>query len=209
VTPRCQLVRRERRDGARRGTVLALHGDGGDARTLWPLCEALGTDFDAVALQAPRARDPFHASAAPDDPRWRAYAGYSWFRRDELGRLEPASFGDSLAQLESLAQELSGPLFLVGHGDGATLARGAALAFPELLAAVVAIGGDWPRIPGWSDLLAHAGESVRLLELSDSDPFGAADRVHAFLETRREGAQHGRSRSQEADQDLLQAHRYG
>ncbi|HTO52187.1 MAG TPA: hypothetical protein VMR50_02290 [Myxococcota bacterium] len=203
---RCQLLRRERIRGAPRGTVLALHAAGGDANALWPLCESL-PEFDAVAPQGPRARDPFHASAAPDDPRWRAYAGYSWFRCDERGRPEPASFGDSLAQLESLVHELAagGSVFLIGHGDGATLARAAGLAFPEALAAVAALGGEWPVIPGWSESLAWS-RGLPLLEDSDGDPHGAVDRIRAFLDARREGARDGRCRSQEADQDLLQAH---
>jgi predicted esterase len=203
----CQLVRRERIHGALRGTVVALHAAGGDANALWPLCESLA-DFDAVAPQAPRARDPFHASAAPDDPRWRAYAGYSWFRSDERGRPEPASFGDSLSQLESLAHELAagGPVFLIGHGAGATLARGAGLAFPEALAAVVALGGAWPVIPGWSESIAWSRWLPLLEDSDDGDPRGAADRIRVFLDARREGARDGRCRSQEADQDLLQAH---
>lgn len=148
---RCQLARCERL-GRGGGTVVALHADGADARELWPLSLALGRD--AVAPQAPRARDPFHAGAPPDDPRWRAYAGHSWFRRDDAGRPEPASFGDSLAQLELLVDELEQPVFLVGHREGATLALGAALAFPERLAGVIALDGPRPEIPGWSDSLA-------------------------------------------------------
>ncbi|HTO07731.1 MAG TPA: hypothetical protein VMR86_11830 [Myxococcota bacterium] len=147
---RCQLARRERL-GRGGGTVVALHADGADAGELWALAHALGRD--AVAPQAPRARDPFHASAAPEDPRWRAYAGHSWFRSDDAGRPEPASFGDSLAQLESLVAELEPPVFLVGHREGATLALGAALAFPERIAGVIALDGPRPDIPGWSDAI--------------------------------------------------------
>jgi pimeloyl-ACP methyl ester carboxylesterase len=165
---RCQLARRERR-GLGRGTVVALHADGADAGELWPLSLALGRD--AVAPQAPRARDPFHASGAPDDPRWRAYAGHSWFRRDDAGRPEPASFGDSLAQLESLVAELEPPVFLVGHREGATLALGAALAFPERLAGVIALGGPRPEIPGWSDSLAPPSD-LPVVELQ-IEPRGA------------------------------------
>jgi pimeloyl-ACP methyl ester carboxylesterase len=41
----------------------------------------------------------------------------------------------------------------VGHREGATLALGAALAFPERLAGVVALDGLRPEIPGWSESL--------------------------------------------------------
>jgi pimeloyl-ACP methyl ester carboxylesterase len=153
VSARSQLLRRERRVPGARGTVVALHADGADSRELEALCESLG-ELDVVAPQAPRARDPFHSSGAPDDARWSAYAGYSWFRRDDLGRPEPASFGDSLAQLESLVAELRAPVFVVGHREGATLALGAALAFGERLAGVVAAAGARPEIPGWSESLA-------------------------------------------------------
>jgi predicted esterase len=123
----CALVRIERRAarGPARGTLLVLHADGADARQLLDAAERF-PDLDLVAPQAPRARNPFLSSASPDDPRWRDYAGYAWFRRDRAGNPEPASFGDSLAQLEKLALELHEagrvPVYLLGRGDGATLA---------------------------------------------------------------------------------------
>lgn len=214
MSERSQLVRREQRSPRARGTLLALHADGADCSELLPLFAALALDCDFVAPQAPRALDPFHGSAAPADPRWRAYAGYSWFRSDDLGRPEPASFGDSLAQLESLAHELhargGAPLFLVGHREGATLALGAALAFPELVSAVVALAGAPPEIPGWSDARVAPPElPILLLGSGYTDPCGASDRIRAFLAARREGARDGRSRSQEARKDLLQTHRHG
>ncbi len=214
MSARSQLVRRELRSPRPNGTLVALHADGADSSELLALCAALSLGCDVVAAQAPRARDPFHGSAAPTDPRWRAYAGYSWFRRDDLGRPEPASFGDSLAQLESLARELhargGAPLFFVGRGEGATLALGAALAFPELLAAVVALAGAPPEIPGWSDARVAPPELPMLSLGSDyTDPCGAADRIRAFLEARREGARDGRGRSQEAGKDVLQTHQHG
>jgi predicted esterase len=216
VSARCALVRRERRAAASaaRGTLVALHADGADSSELVALSLAIDPELDLVAPQAPRARDPFHSSAAPDDPRWRAYAGYSWFRRDDLSRPEPASFGDSLAQLESLACELhasgGAPLFFVGHREGATLALGAALAFPELVGAVVAIAGARPEIPGWSERLAAPPE-LPILELGSdyTDPCRAADRIRAFLNAQREGARDVGDGSQEADQDVLQAHQHG
>ena len=216
MSARSQLVRAERRTAGAFGTLVVLHADGEDAARGLELALAVAPAGCAcVAAQAPRARDPFHASAAPAaDPRWQAYRGYSWFRRDAAGRPEPASFGDSLAQLESLAHELrtrgGAPLWLLGSSEGATLALGAALAFPERLDAVVAQGGSWPEIPGWSEGRGVPVDLPLLRIGSDyTDPCGAADRVRAFLDARREGARHGRSRSQEAGQDVLQAHRHG
>lgn len=153
MSARSQLVRAEQPATAssRRGTLLALHADGADCRELVALCARTAPALDLVAPQAPRARNPFHSS----DAGLAGYEGFSWFRTDDAGRPEPASFGDSLAQIEALARELAerggAPLYLLGRGAGATLALGAAQAFPELLAGVVALDGPPPDVPGWSE----------------------------------------------------------
>jgi len=211
VSARCQLVRAERA-GARAGagTLVALHSDGADCRELLGLCAEIASERAVVALQGPRARDSFHSSAAPDDPRWRDYAGFAWFRRDRERRPEPASFGDSLAQLEALALELhacgGAPVALVGRGDGATLALAAARAFPELLEAVVALGRAQPELDAFCARHPLPERLPLFVFEADTDPCGAADRIRTFLEARREGARDGRGRSQEAGQDLFQAH---
>jgi predicted esterase len=199
VTGRSQLVRRElRATGPERcGTLLALHSDGADSSELLPLCAALHERFDVLAPQASRSRNPFLSSAPPDDPRWRAYAGFSWFRRDEAGRPEPASFGDSLWQVQQLVLELlergAGPVVLVGYREGATLALGAARALPELLDGVVAIDGAAPEIPGWSERFPDPADlPVAELRADYTDPRGAADAVAKFLDERRGGAGDGR-----------------
>ncbi|MEX2207205.1 MAG: hypothetical protein WEF50_13330 [Myxococcota bacterium] len=198
MTGRSQLIRREVRAAGvdRCGTLLALHSDGADSSELLPLCDTL-RGFDVLAPQASRSRNPFLSSAPPDDPRWRAYAGFSWFRRDEAGRPEPASFGDSLWQVQQLVLELlergDGPVVLVGYREGATLALGAARALPELLDGVVAIDGDAPEIPGWSDRFpASADLPVAEIRADYTDPRGAADAVAKFLDERRGGASDGR-----------------
>ncbi len=194
-----QLLRRElRATGARsEATLLALHSDGADASELLPLCAALGAGLDVLAPQASRSRNPFLSSASPDDPRWRAYVGYSWFRRDEAGRPEPASFGDSLWQIEQLVLELlergENPVYLVGYREGATLALGAALALPELLGGVVAIDGTYPEIPGWSERFSVPADlPVAEIRADYTDPRGAAVLVSGFLEARRGGSDDGR-----------------
>ena len=178
MSARSQLVRAELGTAApeRHGTLVALHGDGADCTELVSLCSSAAPDFDLVAPQAPRARDPFHSSAPPGhDPRLAAYAGFSWFRTDDAGRPEPASFGDSLAQLEALVGELAerggAPVYLLGRGTGATLALGAAQAFPELLAGVVALAGVRPEIPGWSERFPIPVE----LPLVELDAFPESD----------------------------------
>ena len=214
MSGRSQLIRRElRATGAdRRGTLLALHSDAADSTELLPLCAALRGNFDVLAPQAARSRNPFLSSASPDDPRWREYAGYSWFRRDAAGRPEPASFGDSLWQIEQLVLELrergDGPVYLVGYRDGATLALGAALALPELLDGVVAIDGEFPEIPGWSERFSQPADlPVAEIRAGYTDPRGAAEAVVKFFEERCGGSEDGRGRKQEADSQLLQADR--
>ena len=199
MNARSQLLRRELRATSRErcGTLLALHSDGADSSELLPLCAALRADFDVLAPQASRSRNPFLSSAPPDDPRWRAYAGFSWFRRDAADRPEPASFGDSLWQLEQLVLELLeqgvGPVVLVGFREGATLALGAALALPELLLGVVAIDGVAPEIPGWSDRFSLSADlPVAEIRADYTDPRGAADAVAKFLDERLGGSSHGR-----------------
>ena len=119
VSARSQLVRRRARGeraGAARHAGRAARRRRGLARSSSRSARPLGPDLDVVAPQAPRARDPFHSS----DAGLAGYSGYSWFRSDDAGRPEPASFGDSLAQLEALVLELAerggAPLYLLGRG---------------------------------------------------------------------------------------------
>lgn len=191
MNARSQLLRRESRatSAARRGTLIALHSDGADASELAPLCAGLERELDLLAPQAARSRNPFLSSAPPDDARWRAYGGFRWFARDDAGLPEPASFGDSLWQLEQLACELheadAAPVYLVGYRDGATLALGAALAFPALLSGVLAIDGDRPRIPGWSERRRIPADlPVEEIRAGYTDPRGAAGALREFLELR-------------------------
>ncbi len=196
---RSQLVRRERAasGAASRGTLVALHSDGADSSELLPLCAELGAEFDVLAPHASRSRNPFLSSASPDDSRWRSYAGFSWFRRDDAGRPEPASFGDSLWQVQQLLLELhergAGPVTLLGYREGATLALGAALALPELIDAVIAIDGAAPEIPGWSERFTLSADlPVAELRADYTDPRGAADAIAKFLDERRGGPSDGR-----------------
>lgn len=87
--------------------------------------------------------------------------GYTWF----LGPQEapsPIFFGDSLSEIErflwdevdrstSEAPELP---FLVGIGQGGTMALATALAVPELISGVIAIDAFLPKVGGWNPPLA-------------------------------------------------------
>jgi predicted esterase len=193
VNARSQLLRCEvAAAGGRRGTLLALHSDGADARELVPLCRAAALDFDVLAPQAARSRNPFLSSAPPGDARWADYAGFAWFRRDDLGHPEPASFGDSLWQIEQLLLEVhergGGAIYLVGYREGATLAYGAALAVPELLDGVIAIEGTRPEITGWSDARTIPADlPLAEIRAGYTDPRQALGEVQKFLDERTGG----------------------
>lgn len=191
MSARSQLLRREwcAPSRPRRGTLVALHSDGADASELAGLCAGLEDELDVLAPQAARSRNPFLGSAPPDDPRWRAYGGFRWFARDDAGRPEPASFGDSLWQVEQLVRELlergDAPVYLLGYREGATLALGAALAFPRLVDGVLAIDGARPEIPGWSERFEIPADlPVEELRAGYTDPRGASSALRQFLERR-------------------------
>jgi predicted esterase len=163
VATRSMLVRRIERASAvhAAGWIVALHADGGDARELVPLCRAVAPAYHRCALQAPRSRNPLLGTGhVPDDARWGTYHGYSWFRRDDAGRPEPASLADSLRQLALVVEELGTPLVLLGRAEGATLALAAARQLDRRLAAVVAIGGDATDPPTPAPPVLRAADDV-------------------------------------------------
>jgi predicted esterase len=142
------LIRLHIAGAAREPTVLAIHDDGADLEQLTALVSAI--EFHRfVGAQAMRAK------AAPTqglcDPK-----RYSWYLIQEIGRPEPATFGESLVQLELLLGELAmeadeGARFLlVGLGQGAVLALTLALLHPERMLGVAALAGWLPEIDGWS-----------------------------------------------------------
>lgn len=120
------LLRRiEAAPAAARGVVLALHREGADASELAHVARA-ARHCAVWCAQAPRARNAVlgsgHAGAG-----WEAYRGYAWYREDGDAR-EPASFGDALAALDLLVDEIRDahpglPIVALGAGQGAVLAR--------------------------------------------------------------------------------------
>jgi predicted esterase len=142
--PRSMLVYREV-EGAQRpetATVIALHGRDASLDQLIPLAASLGPDLRIVAPEA--ARGVYLGLEL---------RGRTWFGIQEPGYPEPASFGDSLVQLERFVLDVldrSAPPILLGYDLGAVLALAAVLAFPDRLSGVVAVCGYLPTIRGWS-----------------------------------------------------------
>jgi len=146
---RSVLVRREiAAVGQERAVVLAIHGHGGSVDQLDTLCRALGSDFASVLPQAWRPLN-IHGVVEAVHP------GYSWYFDFAVGQPEPATFGDCLIELETLIYDLyeeddQRRLFILGYGQGATLALALASVVPDFLSGVIAIGGSVPSIKGWT-----------------------------------------------------------
>lgn len=157
---RSPLVYRETAPGAEPATLVAFHGEGGDAGSLEALAVASGV-ARALLPQAPRPVNPMMSGRD---------SGYSWFRQDERGVAEPASFGDALAQAARFAEEAAGragaPLLLVGEDRGGALALATAAVTP--VAGVVGLRAWLPEIPGWSLPRAGALRGAPVLLLYDT-----------------------------------------
>jgi len=189
---RSVLVHRElpAEGGAPRGVWLPLHARGGDAASLLPLCRAAAPDLAVRAPQAARScnalqgggaalRGPGGAAALAG-----AYAGFAWWREDDDGAPEAASFADALRQAEAFLDDTrerhgSGqPLILLGHDQGADLALALALRRRETLAGVALI--DAAAHPGTEEVV-RALAPLPVLALEAAEPMLAAPRLRAWL----------------------------
>jgi predicted esterase len=137
---RSQLVFRvDEPAGAVDGTLIVLHRHASGGAEALPLARSLAPRFRVVVPDA--ARGVFEANEL---------VAYTWFGGTNE-EPEPASFGDSLYQLEQFvydAEERWGhrPV-LLGFGQGGALALGAALVVPDHLSGVAAVGADYPSVP--------------------------------------------------------------
>lgn len=165
----CMLVRRELAapNGAA-AVVLALHGHGGGVDQLEHLCRALGSDVSIVLPQAWRTLH-IHGMQEAEDP------GHSWFFNFSDGSPEPATYGDCLMELENLVYDIRErhssevPIIIVGIDQGAVLALGLCGVVPDYLAGVAAIGGQVPKIKGWTPPYEEFGGLPSLLIRDDSE----------------------------------------
>jgi pimeloyl-ACP methyl ester carboxylesterase len=103
-------------------------------------------------------------------PRWTTttYDRRGWGRS-----MHPASLGEDVADLQRLLQRGSGPIGLVGHSFGATIACTVAAAMPDHVSWVVAYEPPLPWLPWWPDLAPWE----ELVLGDDLDPAGAAERL--------------------------------
>jgi predicted esterase len=122
-------------------TLILLHDRDGGHDDLLPLGRSLGPEYRLVTPQA--ARGVYLGTMV---------TGQTWYGGWELDKPEPASFGDSLAELERFVyDELNrrGPSdetlpFLIGVGQGAVMALSLSWVIPERLAGIVSIDGCFP-----------------------------------------------------------------
>jgi predicted esterase len=160
--------------GRASSAVLALHREGEDSAALLPFCRAVSRHLRVWAAQAPRARNPLLGSGH-GGAGWGEHTGYLWYRVDDGGRAEPASFGDALLAVEALALEARAaepralPLVALGAGQGATLALALAVLRPGLLDAIVALG---PQAPA---PVALAPPPLAWLRLAEPDAAAVRD----------------------------------
>jgi predicted esterase len=128
----------------RRSTLIGLHDENSTHTEILPLLREVS---DGRQLIAPRSA------------RWSRFGGggrFSWFSCVTPPLIEPTGFGDGLIQLERLLLDHAAPrdsaqaTVILGIGQGATMALALAALWPELVAGVVAIGGSWPIVPGWT-----------------------------------------------------------
>lgn len=175
------IYREEAATGTERGTLVLLHGLGGDIGQLSPLSRALGLPLRTIAAQAWRACNPRQYAASER-------TGFLWYFDHGPDRPEAATFGDALWAVEQFLTELANnpgarPIFLLGYGQGAVLAATLAGVLPDLLAGVALIGGYVPRVPGWSPPFRKMkGLPVLMINASDQ-PSPVRERVAWTVET--------------------------
>ncbi len=98
----------------------------------------------------------------------------SWYGGSDPHRPDPASFGDSLAQLERFiydvqnrAGEDASKPWLLGYEQGAVLASTFALIAPDLVSGIIALGGGLPSFSSEA-LLEPMNGNLPVLLIGDS-----------------------------------------
>jgi phospholipase/carboxylesterase len=150
-----------------RATVIAVHGGYGNLDDVVPFAQALGSDLRVVAPEAARGVYNFRTMVA-----------HNWYGWSQIYHPEPASFGESLAQLERFVHDVrertSGDEppapWLLGFDQGAVLALSLALVAPDLIAGVAAICGGLPTFADPKLLEPVSSDLPLLLVGAPDDP---------------------------------------
>jgi hypothetical protein len=168
------------------GVWLPFHDRGGDAASLLPICRAAAPAFAVRAPQAARSCNAVQGGGASLG----GYRGFAWWREEDGGAPEPASFADSLRQAErflddTIARHRGGtPVVALGAGQGAQLALALVLRRGADLAGVVTLEADdgaTRRDEADDAEVARALAPVPVLSLATTHTLGAASAVGAWL----------------------------
>jgi predicted esterase len=141
---------------------------------LVPLARSLGAGLRVVAPEA--ARGVYH---------FREVVAHTWYGGLRSDQPEPASFGDSLAQIERFVHDVierapddePARPWLLGYEQGAVLALAAAAVIPDLLAGVMAVCGALPEIREWEPPYAEVSDLPVLLISDPADPTITAEQA--------------------------------
>jgi predicted esterase len=144
-------------------TIIALHGDEGGLEDLVPCASSLGSGFRIYAPEA--ARGVYLGTTV---------TSRTWFG-GTLSQPEPASFGDSLAQLERFIHDVrtrhngDGQIrpWLLGYDQGAVLALSVAAIAPDLISGVMAVCGGLPTFSN-PDLMEFVASELPILLIGDA-----------------------------------------
>lgn len=163
-----------------RPLVVALHGMGGEAQLFARLLAEARAGTPAV-WAFPQAPYPLHVTRG---------LGYSWFRLDEDGNVDPVTRDLSEAYVLDVVRTLTADgtvdparVYVVGFSQGGFLAYDLALRHPEIFRGAAPIGGwvEDARLPD----LAPRTKTLRLLILHSKNdpavPWRQAEAAQAFL----------------------------
>lgn len=144
-------------------SIIALHGNHGDGADLLPLTEAIS---EGRRIEAPTAARGIYD--------FRTRVSSSWYGGMDPSKPDPASFGDSLAQIEMFihdAHQRAGAdapkPWLLGYEQGAVLALTISLIAPDLISGVMGIDGGLPQFSDPS-LLPPVQADLPILLIGDS-----------------------------------------
>jgi predicted esterase len=138
--------------GDANATIVGLHSRGGDVDELAPLCRDI---HPALHIVLPQAMRPVNAPSRVYTTDYEG--GYRWCFGDPGEEPEPATYGESLWNIEQFVYDVKDrlegaerPIILLGRGQGALVALTMGTIIPDWLGGVVAIDGYLPVIRGWT-----------------------------------------------------------
>ena len=182
--------------GSAESLLITLHAKDENLSDLAPLLALADSGLAVYGVESNRP-----ARILPRaDKAWKADdIGRIWFLEHETGNIEPATFGDALAQLELFlidaiknetgASDNVPRVFLYGTGQGATLALTLLTLHPDHIDGIISVDGQLPLIPGAFENRPMLSKRVRVSLNFNHSMFGIPDnRRDATIEAFRQSA---------------------